>query len=268
MSALSQKKRAGAMSEKRASARVLRFGLLPVALLILWQAGAGLGLLPVYLVAPSAIAETAWAMLLKGELGRNLGVSLLRCYGGFAIGAGTGVALGLLTGRSASARALIDPLVSVTYPAPKIAILPILMVWLGLGDASKIALISISVFYPAYINAFQGAVSVKPVLIAAARTMGAGRLTILARVVAPAAMPSILIGLRVALGLSFIMLFAAELAGADKGLGRLIVDAQMFQRFDIMFVAVFAIALFGFASDRFLLTLRDRFFSHHGGASR
>jgi ABC-type nitrate/sulfonate/bicarbonate transport system permease component len=165
------------------------------------------------------------------------------------------------------ARALVDPLVSVSYPVPKIAIFPIMSVWLGLGDPAKIALIALSVFYPAYINAYQGAVLVKPLLVSVARTVGASRLRIFTQVVLPAAMPSILVGLRVSLGLSFIMLFAAELAATDRGLGRLVADAQVYQRFDIMFVAIFAIALFGFLSDRALLFIRRRYFSRHGDAA-
>ncbi len=242
-------------------ARVL---ILPVLIAIVWQAGSEFSLLPVYLVPPSVIARTGFSMIMSGELERNAAVSLYRCYVGFVLGSACGVALGLFTGRSTRARAVIDPLVSVTYPAPKIAILPILMVWFGLGDASKIALIAISVFYPAYISAYQGAVGVRPLLVEAAETMGAGRLRILACVIIPAAMPSILVGLRVALGLSFIMLFASELAGANTGLGHLIIDAQSFQRFDIMFVAVFTIGAFGFCSDRALLFVRDRYFAHHG----
>lgn len=244
--------------------RVLRQFFVPIILLVFWQVARWSDILPDYLVSPAEIATTGAAMVLDGELTRNLSISLFRCYSGFLLGSALGVVLGVLVGRWSLLRATIDPLVSITYPAPKIAIFPILTVWLGLGDTSKIALIAISVFYPAYIHAFQGSALVPGIMVSAARTMGASRLAIAWRVILPAATPSILAGLRVSLGLSFIMLFAAELAASDRGLGRLIADAQMYQRFDIMFVAVFSIAAFGFGSDRMLSAVKRRYFSRHG----
>jgi len=190
-------------------------------------------------------------------------VSLLRCYGGFALGALVGCGTGLLAGVSPKVRSVLDPLVSLSYPVPKIAVLPILMVWLGLGDASKIAIIALSVFYPVYIGAYQGVLSVNPLLVWAARTFGASQSRIYMRVVLPASLPPIFASLRIGIAISFILLFAAEMVSANKGLGYLIVQAQHFQRFDIMFVAVMTIGFFGFASDRILLLIQHRLLRYH-----
>jgi ABC-type nitrate/sulfonate/bicarbonate transport system permease component len=243
---------------RRGAARSLRLAAIPVALIVLWEIMARSGVLPGYLVGPSTIFATAVEMVTSGELWTHLSVSLVRCYSGFALGASLGIAAGLVTAMSPALRSFCDPLVSLSYPVPKVAMLPILMVWLGLGDASKIAIIALSCFYPVYINAYQGALSVNPVLIWAARTFGANRVRIFLRVIVPAALPSIFAGLRVALGLAFILLFAAEMVSANTGLGYLIVQAQLFQRFDIMFVAVATIGVFGFASDRLLLAIQRR----------
>jgi ABC-type nitrate/sulfonate/bicarbonate transport system permease component len=137
------------------------------------------------------------------------------------------------------------------------------MVWLGLGDASKITIIALSVFYPVYIGAFQGAVSVNPLLIWSARTFGASRLRIFMRVIVPASLPPMFAGLRIGLAISFILLFATEMVSSNQGLGYLIVEAQQFQRFDIMFVAVAAIGFFGFTSDRLLMAAQRRMLAYH-----
>jgi ABC-type nitrate/sulfonate/bicarbonate transport system permease component len=241
----------------------IRVLALPLLLLLAWEAGYQTHRLPSYLVGPSAIAATAYQMAADGELWKHAGISLLRSYAGFVLGAAAGIAVGLPVALSGVLRGFCDPLVSLTYPVPKVAILPILMVWLGTGDASKIAIIALSVFYPVYISAYQGALSVNPLLISAARTFGAGAFRIFLQVMIPASLPAIFVGLRVGLGLSFILLFASELVSANRGLGYLIVQAQMFQRFDIMFVAVATIGACGFVSDRLLLAIRRTYFSHH-----
>ena len=147
---------------------------------------------------------------------------------------------------------------SLLYPIPKIAFLPIIVLWLGLGHGSKIAIISISVFFPTFLAAFYAAQAVEQVYVWSARSMGARGGRVFFRVVLPAALPQIFAGLRVGLALAFIVLFAAELMGARAGLGFLIVDAEEGIRFDIMFAGIFAIAIIGFVSDRLLLLLRRR----------
>jgi ABC-type nitrate/sulfonate/bicarbonate transport system permease component len=240
----------------------VRATAIPLLLLLVWEIAARAGFLPDYLTAPSTIAATAAQMIASGELWTNLSVSLFRCYAGFLIGAGLGIIVGLTTGLVGSVRGFFDPLVSFTYPVPKVAILPILMAWLGLGDLSKIAIIALSVIYPVYISAQQGSLSVNPLHIWAARSFGASRMRIFLYVILPAALPPVFAGLRTGLALSFILLFAAEMVSANSGLGYLIVQAQTYQRFDIMFVAVLTIGIFGFISDRILVLIQRRQLVH------
>jgi len=233
--------------------------VLPLALLALWEAASRLGALPDYLVRPTIIAALLYEMtVVTRELWPHVADSLFRALGGFALGAFFGIAAGLLAGVSAPIRRFYDPLISLTSPMPKVILLPILMVWLGLGDASKIAAVMISVFYPSFINAFYGARAVNRVYVWSARNMGAGPVRIFLRVVLPAALPQIFAGARVGLALSFIIMFASELVTSKSGLGHLVHRAEDFARFDLMFVAVVSIGVLGFAADRALLALRRR----------
>jgi len=239
-------------------ARLAKGLALPVALIALWEVAGHTGSLPRYLVAPSVISKSTLSMALSGELLTDTLESLLRAYAGFLIGAGLGIALGLLAGVSRAVEGFFDPLVSLTYPVPKIALLPILMSWLGLGDASKIAVIALGVFYPAFINAYYGAKAVNRLHVWSALNMGATRLQVFAKVILPSAAPQVLTGLRIGLALAFIVMFAAEMVGAKTGLGNLVMEAEASLRFDLMYAAIIAIGVLGFASDRLLLALRRR----------
>lgn len=249
----------GAVGLMAPPARRLRRALIfPATALALWEASYRLHLLPGYLVGPSAILATLAQMTASGELWIDIASSLMRCYSGFAFGAVAGVMLGLLAGVSRGVNVFFDPLISLTYPVPKVAILPILMVWLGLGDASKIATIALSVFYPVFINSCAGARSVNRLYLWSARNAGATPRRIFFWVVLPAALSSIFAGLRIGLALSFILLFATEMVVGNAGLGYLIIEAEHYQRFDIMFVAILAVGVLGFASDRLLMATRRR----------
>ena len=166
--------------------------------------------------------------------------------------------IGLLCGVSQGLRSFFDPLVSLLYPVPKVALLPIIITWLGFGDASKVAVIGVAVFFPTFINSLSGAVAVRPRWLWAARNLGAGELRIFWSVVVPSALPQVFTGLRSGLALSFIVLFAAEMVGARSGLGQLIMRAEEGMRFDWMYAAIFSIGVIGFVSDRLLLALRRR----------
>jgi ABC-type nitrate/sulfonate/bicarbonate transport system permease component len=232
--------------------------VVPLLLLALWQVGAMEGALPRYLVAPSVILRTIAEMAWDGELWRHVGASLFRAGMGFAIGMTSGVALGLAAGMWARLERFYDPIISLTYPVPKVALLPVIFAWFGLGDASKIVVIVASVFYPAYISAFYGAKSVEKLHVWAARNMGAGSWTLFWRVILPSALPQIFSGLRIGLGMSFVTVFTAELIASQSGLGYLVGVAQDSARFDLMYVAIVSVGIIGFAADRALLALRDR----------
>ncbi len=230
--------------------------VVPLCLLALMQWRAGQLDVPRYWVAPTQIAATLWELLRSGDLLRDAWASLQRAYGGFAIGASAGVLIGLLCGVSKGLRSFFDPLVSLLYPVPKVALLPIIITWLGFGDASKVAVIAVAVFFPTFINSLYGALAVRPRWIWAAKNLGAGPFRIFWGVIVPSALPQVFNGLRSGLALSFIVLFAAEMVGARAGLGHLIMRAEEGMRFDWMYAAIFSIGLIGFASDRVLLLLR------------
>ncbi len=231
---------------------------LPLAALAAWELSARYGTVPDYLIAPSRILAATWEMVLSGELWRHTADSLLRAIGGYAIGGAAGVAMGLLAGIARPVERFYDPIVSLTYPVPKIVVLPILIAWLGAGDASKIAVITAAVFYPTFINALYGAKGVNRLFVWSARNMGAAPLQVFAKVILPASLPQVLTGLRIGLALAFIVTVAAELQNSRSGLGYLIADAENSLRFDLMYAAIIAIGVIGFAGDRVLVALRRR----------
>lgn len=229
-------------------------------LLILWQGLASAGLLPGYLTSPVVIAREFAALARSGELLVHGAVSLYRSLAGLAVGAVLGIGLGLLAGTSRPVAGFFEPLVSLTYPVPKVAFLPVLLVWFGISDTSKIVLIALSCFYPCYIAALYGVRAVDPVWIWAAQNMGARSRRVFFKVILPAAAVHIFSGLRVSLALAFILMLASELIGSSNrlGLGFLIISADAGGRFDVMFAAILAIAILGFGADRFLLWMRRR----------
>jgi ABC-type nitrate/sulfonate/bicarbonate transport system permease component len=248
---------AAALPYTRARRAVLGL-VLPVAALVAWEISARIGEVPSYLVAPSVILATTWDMLVSGELLKHTQASLLRALGGYAFGGASGIAMGLLAGIARPVERFYDPLVSLTYPVPKIVVLPILIAWLGAGDGSKIAVITAAVFYPTFINSLHGAKSVNRVYVWTARNMGASPLRVFAKVILPAALPQVLTGLRIGLALAFIVMVAAEMQNSRSGLGHLIITAEDSLRFDLMYASIIAIALIGFAGDRLLLVIRRR----------
>ena len=250
----------GAVQARRAPTTRLAPLLPPVLLLVAWQVLASLSALPEYLVSPLIVGEQLLALTVSGELLVHSAASLYRSLAGLALGALSGVGLGLLAGVSRRVAGFFDPLISLTYPVPKIAMLPVLIVWFGISDTSKIVVISITSFYPCFIAALYGVRAVNPLWIWAAQNMGARPAQTFLKVVVPAAMPQIFSGLRVALALSYIMMFSSEMIGSSNrtGLGFLILSADAGGRSDIMFAAIAAIAVLGFGSDRLMLWARRK----------
>ena len=228
-----------------------------LALLALWQLASLRGL-PDYVLSPLDILEHFVAALGTRELYADAGASLLRALPGFAIGTLTGVALGLAAAIARNFDEMLHPFVFLTYPVPKIVMLPVFMLWFGIGDLSKILIIALACFYPSFINAYYGAKATPRILVWSARNMGAGEAQIFRRVVLPAALPLIFAGMRVSLALSFIVMFATEMINARSGLGHLIREAENGLRFDLMYVALLTIAIMGYAGDRLLRYLRHR----------
>jgi ABC-type nitrate/sulfonate/bicarbonate transport system permease component len=227
-----------------------------LALLVLWQL-ATLGGHPDYILPPLDIARHFIAALGTRELYAYALASLARALPGFAMGTLAGVALGLAAGIRRAFDELLSPLVFLTYPVPKIVMLPLFMLWFGIGDLSKVMIIALACFYPAFINAYYGARATPRILVWSARNMGADDALIFRRVVLPGALPQIFAGMRVALALSFIVMFATEMINARSGLGHLIREAENSLRFDLMYVSLLTIAILGYAGDRLLRFLRE-----------
>src|SRR5882724_3741700 len=231
------------------ASRLARWGLL-AAVLVLWQLAALHGL-PDYALSPLEIAKHFFAALGTRELYQDAAASLLRALPGFAVGPAAGIAR--------SFDEMVSPLVFLTYPVPKIVMLPVFMLWFGIGDLSKVLIIALACFYPAFINAYYGARATRRILVWSARNMGASEAEIFRRVVLPGALPQIFAGMRVALALSFIVMFAAEMINARSGLGHLIREAENSLRFDLMYVSLLTIAILGYAGDRLIRFLRTYF---------
>lgn len=233
--------------------------LSPVVLLVLWEAGARSGLIPPRtLAAPSAVIETLVGMTLSGELPVNLLVSLARAALGLAIGVTAGTALAILAGLSRPGEAAIDPLMQIKRTIPVVALTPLFIVWFGIGETPKIALIAFATLFPLYLNLYSGIRGIDVRLIDAARSFGLNRWQIIIDVVLPGALPSLFTGLRYALSVSILMLVIAEQINATAGLGYLINNAREYMRTDIIVVCLLVYAVLGLLADALVRLVERR----------
>src|SRR6266850_1483433 len=236
--------------------RLARAGFL-LCLVGLWQLLWVWGL-PEYVLSPIDILRHFFAALGSAELYQHIGASLMRSLPGFAIGTLLGIALGLAAGIARAVEQMLSPVIFLTYPVPKIVMLPLFMLWFGIGDLSKILIIALACFYPTFINAYYGAKSTPALLVWSGLNLGAGKWQIFRKIVVPSALPLIFAGLRVSLALSFIVMFATEMINASSGLGHLIRAAESGLRFDLMYVSLATIAILGYAGDTLLRLARRR----------
>lgn len=216
---------------------------------------------PVLLPTPGQVAEAAITLTASGELIRDIGASLSRVFMGFLIAAALGVGLGTLIGRSKTIEKLLEPVLELMRPIPPLAFLPVFVLWFGIGEASKVVFITYSAFFPIYTTTNEGIKFVDILLIRAAQTLGASQRKIFWMVVLPAALPSIITGLRVGFAQSLFVIVAAEFIAADSGLGFLINDSRSFFLMSNMLVGAAAIGLIGFAFNSLLRRLEAYFLS-------
>lgn len=229
----------------------------PLLLLaVAWEAAPRLGLVNADTLPPLSAVMRAWVRLLRdGDLAVNGLSSLGNLVAGLALGIVVGVALGVSMAWYRPLEILINPLIRVLYPLPRSALIPVMILWFGLGAASKIAAVFLGCLLPVVIGAFNGARGVEQVLIWSALAAGAKRREVLWEVVLPAAMPEILAGIRNALALSFILLVAAELLISQRGMGYLISSFGEGGAYDAMFAGVVTVSAVGFFADRLYLLL-------------
>lgn len=232
-------------------------------LLAAWEIAARLQVVdPMFMPPFSRVIATIYRELfISGELLMHMGYSLARAGTGFGMAAVVGISLGVLMGRSRAVESFVDPLISVIFPTPKLALFPLMMVFLGIGDGSKIALIFLGCFFPIVINTYTGVKSVDKYFIWNARTKGASNVQVLRTVVLPAALPMIFSGLRVATSTAFLLIVASELIASNEGLGYLILYAQRSFNPELMYGGIILISAMGFAADRLLLALGRWLFS-------
>jgi sulfonate transport system permease protein len=223
---------------------------LPVGLALVWEIASRLGALPsTILPAPSEVIAAAWRLTLSGELPRNIGVSTLRALSGFAVGGGIGLALGLANGLSSLSERLTDTTLQMVRNVPHLALIPLVILWFGIDEEAKLFLVALGVFFPIYINALLGIRSVDPQLVEMGRAYGMDRWTLFRRVILPAALPSLFVGLRYALGIMWLTLIVAETISASSGLGYMAMQAREFLLVDVVVLSIAIYALLGKLAD-------------------
>lgn len=208
--------------------------------------------------APSAVVQRVGEILARGELWAPLGATLYLLFAAYFAASAVAIVLGLLMGRFRALDNLLEPLVELLRPLPKAALLPPLILFLGLGDAMKMTVIGLGVFFPVLINTVQGVRGVDPVLVDTGRTFRCGRGALLLKIVLPAALPLILAGMRISLGLGLILVVIAEMLAGTGGLGFIIIDMQRSFRVQHMYAWIVILAVLGYALNAAFLKLEQR----------
>jgi ABC-type nitrate/sulfonate/bicarbonate transport system permease component len=235
-----------------------------LVMLIAWEAFARSGKVTAFMLPPfSAVVERIYADAISGELWRNLGVTIFRALTGFAIAAAGGVALGAMMARNRVVRWFFDPIISVGFPMPKIAFLPIIILWLGVYDVSKISVVVVDAIFPVVTATLAGLAGVERELIWSGRNMGASERELMWQVALPAALPQILTGLQVALPIALILAIIAEMAMGGYGLGGVMMTASRFADSRGVFAGIVEIAVVGYALIKAMALIRRRLLVWH-----
>lgn len=219
----------------------------PLALLLLWDVSVRLGLVDArFFPAPSTVAKTLWGMMKSGELWMHTEASLIRLFWGFLVGGIPALGLGIAMGLSPALRAIVEPIIAATYPIPKSAIMPLILLIFGLGEASKVAMVAIGVFFPVAMNAVTGVLEINKIYLDVGRNYQASRWQVFRTIALPGALPFIMTGVKLGVGLGLILIAISEMLGAKSGLGYLIWNAWEILDVNVMYVGLFMIALIGF----------------------
>ena len=229
------------------------------SILLVWHLMSKYVFNQVLIASPEKTFSTAWDMLLTGELFRHVGVSLLRVVIGYVIGCFIGIVLGALIGRIRLVRELADPVLELIRPISPVAIVPLAMLWFGIGEISKYFVILYATTIVMVLNTAAGVARAPLTRIRAARCLGANEYQVFVKVTFPSAVPFILTGMRVALGFSFMGIVAAELIGAREGIGFLIMNSRQLMNTEQLFVGLISLGVVGAIIDRVFRTLLDRY---------
>nr|WP_221308716.1 ABC transporter permease [Nocardiopsis mwathae] len=231
----------------------------PVALLVLWQLAASAGLIPERLLpSPAAVATTGIDLARDGTLLSAAGTSLQRVLAGFAAGAPVGLACAVVAGMSRWGENLVDPPLQMLRAVPIFGLIPLFILWFGIGETPKVALVAIAVAVPLYINTLAGVRGVDAEHLEVARVLGLGRAAVVRHVILPGALPGLLTGLRLSLGGAWLALIVAEQINADAGLGFMINSAREFLRTDVVVLGLVVYSLLGLATDAIVRLLERK----------
>jgi ABC-type nitrate/sulfonate/bicarbonate transport system permease component len=234
---------------QRAAAAALPW-LLPVTALVVWQGLASAGLISSRLMpAPVDVVLAAYSLILSGELVHHLGISLARAAAGFVVGGAIGFLLGLVNGISPLADRLFDTSVQMIRNIPHLAMIPLVILWFGIGEEAKLFLVALGVMFPIYLNTYHGIRSIDRGLIEMAESYGLSGWRLFVQVILPGALPSILVGVRFALGIMWLTLIVAETISSSSGIGYMAMNAREFLQTDVVVVAILLYALLGKIAD-------------------
>ncbi len=235
-------------------------GLLALVLAIgLWQAAGSLSLVnPLFLPTPVSIVHAIWQLALSGALWQHLSYSIMRIGAGWIVGTVSGIIIGFGIGLSSLARGVGITFISALFPIPKIALLPLLILWLGIGEEPKIATIALGVFFSTAISVYSGVDAVPRNLIRMAQSFNVPFHAIVRRVIWPGALPSILAGFRITASIALLLVVSAEMIGAEYGIGAFVLQAGNLMQTDQLLAGVVILSLFGLAVGKLINWLETR----------
>jgi len=230
--------------------------LLPLAVIVLWQSASSFGWITNRLMpAPIQVVWAFWDKLTSGELAVNIHASAVRAISGLLVGGSIGFVLGLANGISRLSHSLTDTTLQMLRTIPNLALIPLVILWFGIGEEAKLFLTALGVFFPIYLNTLHGVRNVDPQLIEMGRVYGMSGWTLFRKVIFPGALPSIFVGLRFSLGIMWLTLIVAETMAASSGIGHMANSAREFMMTDVVILALIIYALLGKLADVIALTL-------------
>ncbi|MFY0217885.1 ABC transporter permease [Bacillus cereus] len=254
-------KKNGIKKVRKLNVKVLvRAITIPVIILIIWQLAGVFGLVSKTVLPTPLDIFLAFQELIKtGELFGHLSISVFRAAAGFFIGGGLGIILGTIVGFSTRSEQYLDPSVQMLRTVPHLAVAPLFVLWFGFGETSKVLLIADGAFFPLYVNAFLGIRGVDSKLFDVARVLEFSKRKLITKLILPAALPNLLLGARLSLGVAWVSLVVAELMGSTEGIGYMIMDARQFSNTDIVFGGIIIFAFVGKFSDSLVRLLEVKF---------
>jgi len=224
--------------------------LVPLSIIFVWQLLSSIGVIPTRILpAPLSVVGAAIHLSQTGELFRNIGISAARAISGFLVGGSIGFILGLVNGISPLAEKLLDTSLQMLRNIPNLALIPLVILWFGIGDEARLFLVSLGVMFPIYLNTFHGIRSVDPGLIEMGKVYGLNTWGLFWRIILPGSLSSILVGVRFSLGIMWLTLIVAETIAADSGIGYMAMNAREFMQTDVVVLSILLYALFGKLAD-------------------